>query len=128
MVREARHPFRWPHRGARGSINSYPSIIVRDRHRRRPRSLKSLEGHLHPANRGRPRSYIRRGCVRAPSDEDFRDGLLSRSHEPRSMTLVHGVIDDSDITARILFPTQQREPFLPLELVAEPAAPPRTEG
>src|SRR5438876_12031546 len=44
------------------------------------------------------------------------------------MTLVHGVIDDSDITARILFPTREREPFLPFERFAESVATSRKKG
>src|SRR3977135_4198436 len=43
MMRKARHPFRWPHPGARGSINSYPSIIVGDRHRGGHRFLRRAE-------------------------------------------------------------------------------------
>src|SRR5205823_5465832 len=48
--------------------------------------------------------------------------------EPRSMSIVHGVIDDSDITARILFPTREKEPFLPFERFAESVATSRKKG
>jgi len=44
------------------------------------------------------------------------------------MSIVHGVIDDSDITARILFPTREKEPFLPFERFAESVATSRKKG
>src|SRR5437762_12029058 len=44
------------------------------------------------------------------------------------MSIVHGVIYYSDITARILFPTREKEPFLPFERFAESVATSRKKG
>src|SRR5881396_2030683 len=77
MVREARHPFRWPHRGARGSINSYPSIIVGDRHRARV-SFPSCNRGSAPSGESTHVDSHPDGCTRDLPEHGFRSGMTKK--------------------------------------------------